>query len=251
MPVSDAVIRVAAVGDIHFPRDTRDQLQPLFAAVNEQADLLLLAGDLTDYGTLDDARGLARELGLLRVPVVGVLGNHDCEAGHAREVSQILRDAGVHMLDGEAVEVCGVGIAGVKGFAGGFGRGTLGAWGEAAVKAFVQEALDEALKLEAALARLRTPRKVALMHYAPVEATVVGEPEVIYPFLGTSRLEEPLLRYPVDAVVHGHAHNGTPEGQTQRGVPVYNVSYSLLKKHYPDRPGFRLLELAREAEPAA
>lgn len=251
MPDTNQPPRIAAVGDIHFPRDTKGQLQSLFEAVNESADLLLLAGDLTDYGTVADAEGLAKELTALHVPVVAVLGNHDFEAGEYEEVADILRGAGVHLLDGESVEIGEVGIAGVKGFAGGFGRGTLGSWGEPATKAFVQEAIEEALKLESALARLRTPYKIALMHYAPIQATVEGEPEMIYPFLGTSRLEEPLSRYPVDAVFHGHAHNGAPEGKTQRGIPVYNVSYSLLRKHYPNQPPFRLLPMERVPAHAA
>ena len=132
--------------------------------------------------------------------------------------------AGVTMLDGESCEIKGVGFAGAKGFGGGFGRGTLGAWGEPAVKLFVQEAIDEAMKLESALARLRTEHKIVVLHYAPIRATVENEPPEIFPYLGCSRLEEPLLRYPATAVVHGHAHNGTFERKTQTGVPVYNVS---------------------------
>ena len=165
-------------------------------------------------------------------------------------VAHILKDAGVRMLDGEAVEVLGVGIAGAKGFAGGFGRGALGPWGEQAIKSFVNEALHEALKLESALAKLRTPDKIALLHYAPIAATVQGEPLEIFPFLGTTRLEEPLIRYPVNAVFHGHAHRGTPEGRTVNGTPVFNVAMPLLRHLYPQQPPFRLLELPRPAQPA-
>jgi Icc-related predicted phosphoesterase len=147
------------------------------------------------------------------------------------------------MLDGEACEVEGVGFAGIKGFAGGFGRGTLGPWGEDIIKRFVQEALNEALKLETALGRLRSRRKVAVLHYSPVESTVEGEPREIYPFLGCSRLEEPLTRYPVDAVFHGHAHHGAAEGATQGKVPVYNVSLNLLQRVFPDALPFRVVEL--------
>jgi Icc-related predicted phosphoesterase len=141
-----------------------------------------------------------------------------------------------------------VGIAGAKGFAGGFGRGSLGAWGEPAIKMFVQEALHEAMKLEAALAKLRTPRRIALLHYSPITGTLAGEPAEIFPFLGSSRLEDPLLRYPVDAVFHGHAHRGALEGKTLNGVPVYNVAKPLLQRSRPDQPPFRLFELPREAE---
>src|SRR6185369_8159098 len=160
----------------------------------------------------------------------------DYQSGTPEIVREILTHAGVRVLDGEACEIDGVGIAGVKGFAGGFGRASLGAWGEPAIKLFVQEALHEAMKLESALAKLRTPRRIALLHYSPIAGTVEGEPVEIYAFLGSSRLEEPLIRFPVDVVVHGHAHRGTPEGATVNGTPVYNVAMPLLKRTYPDRP---------------
>ena len=162
-----------------------------------------------------------------------MLGNHDYESGTPEVVCEALTRVGVRVLDGEACEIEGVGIAGAKGFAGGFGRGSLGAWGEPAIKLFVQEALHEAMKLESALAKLRTPRRIALLHYSPIAGTVAGEPVEIFPFLGSSRLEEPLLRYPVDAVFHGHAHRGTLEGKTINGVPVYNVARPLLQRTRP------------------
>jgi len=162
-------------------------------------------------------------------------------------VCEILTKAGVRVLDGGACEIEGVGIAGAKGFAGGFGRGSLGAWGEPAIKLFVKETLHEAMKLESALAKLRTPRRIALLHYSPIAGTVAGEPVEIFPFLGSSRLEEPLLRYPVDAVLHGHAHRGTMEGKTINGVPVYNVAKPLLLRARPGVPPFRIIELPREA----
>jgi Icc-related predicted phosphoesterase len=143
-----------------------------------------------------------------------------------------------------------VGFAGVKGFAGGFGRGALGPWGEPVIKAFVQEALNEALKLESALARLKTKHRIAVLHYAPIRETVEGEPVDILPWLGSSRLEEPLARFEVSAVVHGHAHKGAPEGRTATGIPVYNVAVQVLKASYPDRPTFRIIEVPREREAA-
>src|SRR5262249_20779433 len=164
-------------------------------------------------------------------------------------VGRVRVAAGVRMLEGEAVGVRGIGFAGAKGFAGGFGRGTLGAWGEPAIKVFVQEAVHEAMKLESALARLRTARRIALLHYAPIRGTVENEPVEIFPFLGCSRLEDPLNRYPVTAVVHGHAHNGCPEGHTAAGVPVYNVALPLLRKTYPERPPFRILEVSLPPSP--
>ena len=168
------------------------KFQALFTQVSESADMLLFAGDLTDTGQPEEARILARELSSLRVPGVAVLGNHDFESGHQEEVSHILTDSGLTMLDGEACEVHGIGIAGVKGFAGGFGTAALGPWGEPTIKQFVHEAVNEALKLEASLARLRSARQVVLLHYSPVRQTVEGEPLEIYPFVGSSRLEEPI-----------------------------------------------------------
>ncbi|MDQ3138080.1 MAG: metallophosphoesterase [Gemmatimonadota bacterium] len=237
-------VRVAAVGDLHFGRtEYGPPIRRLFGEVVEQADVLALCGDLTDTGEPEEARALARVLAGVNIPTVAVLGNHDYHADKTAEVSRILCESGVHVLDGSSYEVFGVGFAGVKGFAGGFGRGALGPWGEELIKAFVQEALNEALKLETALARLRTERRVVLLHYSPIEGTVEGEPKEIYCYLGSSRLEEPLGRYPVDAVFHGHAHHGQPEGRTRTDVPVYNVSLSLLQRLHPEGRPFRILEL--------
>jgi Icc-related predicted phosphoesterase len=237
-------LRIAAVGDIHVSKTSQGVFHPLFAQISGSADVLLLCGDFTDYGLPEEARILARELTTsVNIPVIAVLGNHDYESGHQDEIRQILSDAGVAVLDGEATEVHGVGFAGVKGFGGGFGRGALGPWGELAIKAFVQEAIDESLKLEAALARLRTNRRVAVLHYSPVRSTVEGEPPEIFPYLGSSRLEEPINRYRVSAVFHGHAHRGTAEGRTAAGVPVYNVAMPLLARLNPDRPPYLIVEL--------
>jgi Icc-related predicted phosphoesterase len=248
MPPVKGSVRLAAVGDLHYGRESRGTLQPLLAAVTRaEADILLLCGDLTDYGHAEEAAELARELVTgVKIPIVGVLGNHDYEAGQVHEVRRILVDSGVKLLDGETAEIHGVGFAGVKGFAGGFGRGVLGPWGEEAVKRFVHEAVEEALKLESALARLRTETRIALLHYAPIADTVEGEPREIYPYLGCSRLEEPLMRYTVTAVFHGHAHHGQAEGKTKAGSPVYNVSLPLLMATTPDSP-IRVLDVALAA----
>lgn len=242
--MADRVVRLAAIADLHCTKTSQGAFQTLFARITEAAELLVIAGDLTDYGLPEEARVLARELTALRIPAVAVMGNHDVESGKDAEVRQILVDAGLVILDGDACEVLGIGIAGVKGFGGGFGQRALGPWGETIIKQFVREAVDEALKLEAALARLRTKSLVALLHYAPVQQTVDGEPLEIYPFLGSSRLEEPLNRYPVTLVFHGHAHRGQLEGATKSGVPVYNVSLPLLSRTYTDRPPFRVFDLA-------
>ena len=229
-------MRIAAIGDLHCTKESAGVLRPVLAQVDARADVLLLCGDLTDYGTIEEAHVLVRELSVVKRPIIAVLGNHDFESGHADKVTEVLRESGAHVLDGDSLMIDDVGFAGAKGFCGGFGRGTLGPWGETAVKAFVKEALDEALKLESALARLRTSRRVALLHYAPIRETVMGEPEEIYPFLGCSRLEEPLERYPVTVCFHGHAHRGALEGKTRVGTPVYNVALPLLRRHLGDSP---------------
>lgn len=237
------MVRIAAVGDIHCTKTSQGALQPLFSKINESADVLLLCGDLTDYGLPEEAHILVQELTVVKIPTIAVFGNHDYETGNQDEVQQILSDAGVTVLNGEACEVEGIGFAGVKGFAGGFGTKALGAWGEEAIKSFVHEAVDEALKLEAALAKLQTPQRIVLLHYSPIQETVEGEPPEIFPFLGSSRLEEPLTRFSVAAAFHGHAHNGQMEGRTSSNIPVYNVSMPLLQKTLPNQPPFRLLEV--------
>jgi Icc-related predicted phosphoesterase len=237
------IVRIAAVGDLHCTKNSHGMLQPLFSKVAQSADILLLCGDLVDYGQLEEAKVLARELASVKMPMLAVLGNHEFESGQTADVERVLGDAGVLFLDGDAIEVKGIGFAGVKGFAGGFGESALQPWGEPCIKSFVNESVTETLKLESALAKLRTPKRIALLHYSPIQATVVGEPVQIFPFLGSSRLEEPLNRYPVTAVFHGHAHRGTPEGRTQNGVPVYNVAMKLLQLSFPDRQPFRILEM--------
>jgi len=237
-------LRIAAVADIHVKKNSAGAFQPLFAQVSENADVLLMCGDLTDFGTIEEAKVLAKEItSSLRIPTLAVLGNHDCESGQEKELTEILTDAGVVVLDGTSYEIDGVGFAGVKGFAGGFGRRALGAWGEKIIKDFVHEAINEALKLEAALARLRTPQKIGVLHYSPIQATVEGEPPEIIAFLGSSRLEEPLDRYRVNAVFHGHAHRGSAEGRTKGNAPVYNVAMPVLSAAFPDRMPFRVVEV--------
>ncbi len=242
-------MRVAAVGDLHCSKASQGKIAPLIAHVAGSADALVLAGDLTDYGLPEEAHILVRELATAKLPTVAVLGNHDVESGKQDEVKRILEEGGVTVLDGSACEIEGVGFAGVKGFAGGFGERALGPWGEDVIKRFVQEAVDEALKLETALARLRTPIRVAVLHYSPVEDTVRGEPPAIYPFLGSSRLAEPIDSHHVRAVFHGHAHHGSLEGRTKAGVPVYNVSLPLLRRSGAEgEPPVRIVDIAEPAE---
>lgn len=239
------VVRLAAVGDIHCHRKSRGVLRPFFAQMSQSADIVLLCGDLTDYGLPEEAHVLADEItSSVNVPVVAVLGNHDFESGKQEQVHDILCEANVTVLDGDSCEVRGVGIAGVKGFAGGFGRYALEAWGESIIKQFVHEAVNEAVKLEAALARLDSSApKVGLLHYSPILETVQGEPVEIIPFLGCRRLEEPLTRFPVDVIFHGHAHHGSAEGRTVNGIPVYNVAMPVMKKAQPGKAPFRIFEV--------
>jgi len=224
-------VRIAAVGDFHCGEQDAGAYRSLFARANDEADILVLAGDLTRWGTPAEMRVVVGELAEVKIPILAVLGNHDHESGQVREGAAILRERGVHLLDGDTFQLDDqVGFAGVKGFMGGFGRGTLTAFGEAGTKAFVECTLEEVKKLEMALRKLSTPIRVAVLHYAPIVDTVVGEPEVIFPFLGTDRLTEPLERYEAAVAFHGHAHAGSFRGQTPKGIPVFNVSLSLLRR---------------------
>jgi Icc-related predicted phosphoesterase len=235
--------RLAAAGDLHCREDQHGKFREMVKAVNGEAEGLVLCGDLTDRGLAEEVHTLAEALSLLRVPCAAVLGNHDFEAGHAQEIVRTLREVKVAVLDGEyAIFDRRLGIAGVKGFGCGFGRGTLQAFGEPAVKAFVQEAVNEVLKLEAALGQIDTQHRIVIMHYAPVADTVEGESPELRPFLGTSRLAMPVDAFGAQAVFHGHAHHGALEGRTPKGIPVYNVAMPVLRKAFGDRR-FRVLDI--------
>ncbi|HEX7091210.1 MAG TPA: metallophosphoesterase, partial [Longimicrobiales bacterium] len=205
-------LRVAAVGDLHFDATLQGTLVDLFSAVNAQADILALCGDLTTHGHPDHMRALMREMAGVEIPIVAVFGNHDHEHEATAELTEILVERGVHVLDGGQVVIQGIGFAGAKGFAGGFGRGALAPFGEKLIKDFVSAAIEEAIKLETALRTLTTEVKVVLMHYSPVVDTLEGEPEYVYPFLGSSRLLEPLETHGATVIFHGHAHAGKLEG---------------------------------------
>jgi Icc-related predicted phosphoesterase len=235
-------ITLAAIGDLHVTEASEHRYQEMFAEISQAADVLVLCGDLTNFGKTREAEILAEDLRECTIPAVGVLGNHDYECGQPDEVARILHGAGVTMLGEQAVIIEGVGFAGVKGFLGGFGRGELGAFGEPAIKAFVDEALDESRKLENALRSLKTGRSVAVLHYSPVVDTVEGEPLEIYPFLGCSRLADAVDRFDhVSAVVHGHAHRGRYQGRTPRGTPVYNCATMVAQAEF-NRP-YALIEV--------
>jgi len=232
--------KIAAMGDLHVKENGGTSYKELFTEISQAADILVLTGDLTDLGKPKEAELLAADMRSCSIPIVAVLGNHDYECGHVEEVKSIITDAGVQLLEGQAVEINGVGFAGVKGFAGGFGRYMLGSFGEPAIKAMVAESVEETMRLENALRQVRSERAMVVLHYAPIPETVVGEPQEIYPFLGSSRLAETIDRFPVSAVVHGHAHRGTYEGKTPGGAPVYNVASHIEK---PTGRPYALLEL--------
>jgi Icc-related predicted phosphoesterase len=223
-------MRVAAIGDLHVQENSVAPYRDVFAEISSTADVLVLCGDLTNFGRTSEAEILADDIKSCSIPVLGVLGNHDYECGQPEKVCEILQSAGMKVLDEQAVEIDGVGFAGVKGFMGGYGRGELAPFGEPIAKAFVDEVMNESRKLENQLRTLRTERSVAVLHYSPIEGTIEGEPPAIYQYLGSQRLCDPIDRFDhVKAVVHGHAHHGSYEGRTPRGTPVYNVAQFVLK----------------------
>lgn len=223
-------IRIAAVGDLHYDVQRGTSFRDMFSAINRKADILVLCGDMTTHGKPEQMAAFVEELAGVDIPIVAVLGNHDHEAGSHEEATDILKGRGVHVLDGDYIVIDGVGFAGTKGFAGGFGRGALAPFGELLIKEFVQAALDEALKLENGLRSLHADVKVAVLHYAPIHETIVGEPEVIWPFLGSSRLLGPIETIGADVVFHGHAHHGTFQANTPAGIPVFNVAQPVLQE---------------------
>src|SRR5438876_2288928 len=234
-------LRIAATADFHYGKHSRGTLHEAFAEISSNADIMLLCGDLTDYGLPEEAEALVADIrAAVKIPMLAVLGNHDFESGQAELVCKLLDDAGVNVLDGEAIEVAGIGFAGIAGFGGGFGRRMLNAWGEPLIKQFVQESIRHAVRLEQALSKLQTERRIVLLHYSPIRATLKGEHPEIFAFLGSSRLEEPINRFRVNAVFHGHAHNGILDGKTSTGIPVYNVSAPALRK--TGKP-YRIVEL--------
>jgi Icc-related predicted phosphoesterase len=220
---------IAAVGDLLVDESTRGALVDVFANINERANYLVICGDMTTHGRPEQMKAFVEELRGIEIPIVAVLGNHDYEGEAVAECTAVLRDRGIHVLEGDFAIFEGIGFAGVKGFCGGFGRGSLAPFGERLIKDFVQSAIDDALNLENAMRSLSTAVKVAVLHYSPIVDTIKGEPEIIYPFLGSSRLLQPIETYDADVVFHGHAHHGTFEGRTPKGIPVYNVALPVLR----------------------
>ena len=226
-------MRIAATADLHFAPPNATVLRNQLDKVRDDADLLIVAGDLTNYGRPAEMEPLLNTMVRLRVPIVVVLGNHDYESEQQVELMRMMTAEGIKVLDGSAYERDGVGFAGTKGFIGGFGRGVLTAFGEPEVKTFVRASIDEALKLERAMSQLRTAKRVVVLHYAPIAGTIEGEALEISPFLGTSRLAEVIDRHGADLVVHGHAHHGKLNGRTTGGIPVHNVAITLLQSQQP------------------
>lgn len=231
------MIRIAAVADLHLNTSTRPgELARRLAGISDRADLLLLPGDLTDNGSIEEEQMLADELATVEIPVVAVLGNHDFAARRPGDFSSYLAARGVRVLDGDAFELNirgeTLGIAGVRGFKGGFGEYALGETSEPETEAWVSLAQTEADKLRRGLERLQTRYRVAMLHYAPVRATVEGEHPETVPFYGSSLLCDPIDELRPDMVIHGHSHKGTHRGATPGGVPVYNVSAKVIGVPY-------------------
>lgn len=229
-------MRIAAVADIHLKAEDHERNVQAFSVVNELADGLVIAGDFTNHGRPEEMRGVLGVLEHVHIPIIGVLGNHDHESGQQDELAGMLRVAGVHLLDGHCIELDGVGFAGTKGFAGGFAPYELMPFGEGGIKTFVEIAEREAIKLDYGLAQLRTNVKIAITHYAPIKETVIGEPEPIFPFLGSSRLQRALDRHKPALALHGHAHHGTFSAETKAGVRVCNVALHVLKERGEEHP---------------
>ena len=223
-------MKIAAIGDLHVKESANGSYRDLFIEIGKNAEVLLLCGDLTDTGLPKEAENLAHDLSVLNIPVMGVLGNHDHHSDRVPEIKKILEEAKLIFLEDQTHEIGDVGFAGVKGFGGGYGEHMLSGFGEKAIKQFVEESVNETLKLENALQRLKTKYKVVALHYSPIPQTVHGEALEIYPYLGSSRLAETLERFDVQAVFHGHAHRGIFKGMMRKGTPVYNCSQPIVQK---------------------
>lgn len=227
-------LKIAAVGDIHVKSHFSEEYRQLFTDVSDHADVLVLCGDLTDLGTEAEAHLLADDMRYCKIPIFGVLGNHDHQSDQSDEVTNILESVShVTILKEEPIIYKEVGFAGVKGFMGGFDSHALGAFGEPEIKAIIKERDNHAYALENQLKQLPMERKVVIMHYSPIRATVAGEPEDIMPFLGSTRYEQVIDQYGASVVFHGHANMGPHEGKTKSGIPVFNVALPLLESLKP------------------
>jgi Icc-related predicted phosphoesterase len=230
------VIRIAAVGDVHYDRNSRNRLRSHFETLNEKADLLLIAGDLTQSGSVDEAEALVHDLSFASVPVVTVLGNHDFHQNREEEIIQLMSNSGITTLEGGAatfnIRGKSVGIVGLKGFGGGFFGACITEFGEPEMKAFAHHCRAQAEVLRSGLEQLDTDYKFVLLHFSPVEGTLLGEKKEIYPFLGSYLLAEEIDRGKVNGAFHGHAHMGAEKASTPGGVPVRNVAQMVIRHAY-------------------
>ena len=235
-------MRLAAVADIHLTAENHDRDVRQFLPVNDLADALVVAGDFTNHGMPEEMQAVLGVLEHIHIPIIAVLGNHDHESGHQDELAGILRIAGVHLLDGHCFDMDGIGFAGTKGFCGGFAPYELMPFGEQGIKTFVEIAEREAVKLDYGLAQTQAEKKVSITHYSPIKETIVGEPEPIFPFLGSSRLQRALETHRPVLALHGHAHKGTFSAETKSGVRVCNVALPILRRRGEEHP-FALFNL--------
>ncbi len=230
------MIRVAAIGDVHCWQGAEGHFKPLFDRVNSEADIFLLAGDLTMGGKVEEVEVLLHELRDVTLPMAAVLGNHDCDENNEGEIANLLRQRQIPVLEGNNMVLRlgdkTVGIAGAKGFCGGFDKYAVAPYGEKALKDFVYASLTEAYKLEEALSPLEGDFRIVLLHYAPIRDTVVGEALELWPFLGSSALIKPVERFGANVVFHAHAHYGSPRGMSKTGIPVFNVARTVMKGYY-------------------
>ena len=217
-------MKIAVIGDLHCGSERSGFIRTLLSGVEKEADMLALAGDLTNTGMIQEMEVLLDELKFFGGPIAAVLGNHDHEQNHTELLVKMMESRGVCVLDRSSCVVGGVGFFGTKGFCGGFGNRRIQPFGEYAIKAFVQAGVNEVMAMEQALVELSTPIKVGLLHYAPIRATLQGESPELFPFLGTSLMADVLDRHNVTVAFHGHAHNGALHGHTPGNVPVFNVS---------------------------
>lgn len=229
-------LKIAALGDIHMKETLVGVLKPIFQEIAQKTNILLLCGDLTDHGYIEEAEMLSHELEGINLTILAVLGNHDYTSGHDEEIRRILSPRFLTILDKEPFEINGVSFVGTKGFGGGFDEHLLSPFGEQEIKDFVQTAVTEELKLEEQLSQTDCQKKVVVLHYSPIKDTVIGEPEEIFPFMGSSRLAGPIERFKASVAFHGHAHHGTHQGRTIQGIPVYNVCFSIMQKINPQQP---------------
>jgi Icc-related predicted phosphoesterase len=232
------IMKIAAISDIHIKKTDKGRLVELFQTVSENADVLLICGDLTDNGFLEEAQNIAEDAKSATIPILAVLGNHDYENNLQNEIKETLTISNISVLENESKKIKDVEFFGLKGYCGGFDQHMLASWGETSTKNFVNESVSDSLKLDSILSHSQENKKVVLMHYSPISQTVEGEPKEIYPFLGSSRYEEVINRRVVNVVFHGHAHKGTLQGKTKTDIPVFNVCHSLIYENLDQKKYF-------------